>query len=271
MMKHAYLLYEQQDAEKNGIFIEQVIEAAKKHDIELSLVITDGIDLNFLDTTFGEPLFVWNRTRNAQIAKKLELIGIKVFNSSFVNALANDKKNTLQFAQLQGIPTVPILLDHQIQQYPVIIKTIDGHGGNEVALCKNVDELTDLQEKWHNRKTIIQPYIESNATDVRVWVLGSEIIGTVKRIGGQDFRSNYTLGGTIEKYELDAEKREQVKRLQKALKSDYIGIDFLLLPSGDWILNEIEDPVGARSYYELYDEFLPSLIIEYFNQQKERA
>ncbi len=215
----------------------------------------------------SHPLFVWNRTRNAKIAKKLEMKGIKVFNRSFVNELANDKKSTLQFAQLQGIPTVPILMEDRIQQYPVIIKTIDGHGGSEVALCKDEDELKAHQEKWHNRKTIIQPYIESNATDVRVWVLGSEIIGAVKRMGGQDFRSNYTLGGTIEKYELDAEKREHVMRLQKALKSDYIGIDFLLLPNGDWVLNEIEDPVGARSFYNLYEENLPELLMLYFTRE----
>ncbi len=40
-MNNAYLLYEQQDAEKNKIFIEQMIDEAKKHDIELALVIID--------------------------------------------------------------------------------------------------------------------------------------------------------------------------------------------------------------------------------------
>jgi len=263
-MKNAFLLYEHQDAEKNSIFIEQMIAAAKKHDIELSLVITDEIDLNFLDATIGESLFVWNRTRNAEIAKKLELTGIKVFNSSFVNGLANDKKNTIQFAQLQGIPTIPILMKERIQQYPVIIKTIDGHGGSEVALCNSEDQLNYYQSNWHDRKSIIQPYIETHSTDVRVWVVGSKIIGAVKRKGGQDFRSNYTLGGSIEKYELSKEQRLQVLTLQKVLKSDYIGIDFLLLPDGDWLLNEIEDPVGARSFYNLYEEDLPSLLMAYF-------
>ncbi|MGX9135433.1 ATP-grasp domain-containing protein [Rummeliibacillus sp. JY-2-4R] len=267
-MNNAYLLYEKQDAKKNRIFIEQMIDEAKKHEIELALVIIDENNHDdFPDNIISNPIFIWNRTRHAEIAKKLEMKGVKVFNRSIVNELANDKKSTLQFAQLQGIPTVPILLQDRIQQYPVIIKTIDGHGGNEVALCKNNDELKAYQEKWHTRKIIIQPYIESNATDIRVWVLGSEIIGAVKRMGGQDFRSNYTLGGTIEKYELDAEKRQHIMKLQNALKSDYIGIDFLLSPNGDWLLNEIEDPVGARSYYNLYEENLPDLLMQYFTQE----
>ncbi|MGG0656752.1 ATP-grasp domain-containing protein [Rummeliibacillus pycnus] len=266
-MKNAYLLYERQDAEKNQVFAEQMIEAAKKHEVELSLVILDEIDIDFWDTTHRQPLFVWNRTRNAKIAKKLELKGIKVFNSSFVNELANDKKSTLQFAQLQGIPSVPMLLKERIQQYPVIIKTVDGHGGNEVALCNSEDELKSYQSKWHHRKIMIQPYIETHSTDVRVWIVGPEIIGAVKRKGSHDFRSNYTLGGSIEKYELSKEQCLQVGTLQKALKSDYIGIDFLLLPDGDWLLNEIEDPVGARSFYNLYEEDLPSILMEYFVEE----
>ncbi len=264
MMKSAYLLYEHQDAKKNKVFIEQMIDATQKQDIQLSLLIINEADWA---TKIDQPLFVWNRTRNANIAKQLELAGIKVFNCSFVNGLANDKKSTLQFAQLQGIPTVPILLEERIQQYPVIIKTIDGHGGSEVALCHSKDELNAYRSKWSTRKIIIQPYIETHSTDVRVWVVGSKIIGAVKRQGSQDFRSNYTLGGSIERYKLSKEQQSQVLALQKALKSDYIGIDFLLLPNGEWLLNEIEDPVGARSFYHLYDEDLPKLLTEHFVEE----
>ncbi|WP_312752959.1 ATP-grasp domain-containing protein [Rummeliibacillus suwonensis] len=265
-MKHAYLIYEQQDVEKNKYFIKEMIETAKKYDIALSFITDDEVDgqLQFENYTIDPLSFVWNRTRNPQIAKKLEQAGIKVFNNSFVSSIANNKKRTLQFGKLHGIPSVPILSEDPINQFPVIIKTVDGHGGKEVALCSDENELKKYQHIWSNRQTIIQPYIETKATDVRVWVLGSTIIGAVKRMGSHDFRSNYTLGGTIEKYPLNALQRQQVLQLQKALKSDYIGIDFLLLPNGDWLLNEIEDPVGARSFYQLYNEELPTLIMEYF-------
>lgn len=246
-----------------------MIEAARKEEIELILVIADEIDLNNVDVAFDKALFVWNRTRNPKIAKKLESIGIRVFNHSSVNELANNKKETLKFAQLHGIPTVPILREDQIQQYPIIIKTIDGHGGNEVALCHSTEELEFYQLKWRGRKLFIQPYIETNSTDVRIWVVGAKIIGAVKRKGSHDFRSNYTLGGSIEKYILSNEQRLQVLTLQKALKSDYIGIDFLLLPDGSWLLNEIEDPVGARSFYNLYDEDLPTILMDYFIHELE--
>ena len=44
-----------------------------------------------------------------------------------------------------------------------------------------------------------------------------------------------------------------MKIIARALKSDYIGIDFILLPDGRWLFNEIEDPVGARSLYTTHD------------------
>ena len=71
--------------------------------------------------------------------------------------------------------------------------------------------------------------------------------------GSDSFKSNFTLGGSVEKYTLSSWQEKEVRKIAKALKSDYIGIDFLLLPDGGWMLNEIEDPVGARSLYVTHD------------------
>ena len=84
-------------------------------------------------------------------------------------------------------------------------------------------------------------------------MLGQEVLGAVKRTGNDSFKSNYTLGGSIEKYTLSAWQENEAKTIARALNSDYIGIDFLLLPDGSWLLNEIEDPVGARSLYQTHD------------------
>ena len=100
---------------------------------------------------------------------------------------------------------------------------------------------------------IVQPYIESGARDIRVFMMGEEVIGAVKRTGNGSFKSNYTLGGSVEKYTLASWQEKEAKRIAQAIKSDYIGIDFILLPDGRWLFNEIEDPVGARSLYTTHD------------------
>ena len=96
-MEKAYLIYEREDSKKNTIFIEQMIAAARGVEIELILAIADEIEQNIMDIPFNGALFVWNRTRNPEIAKKLESIGIKVFNRSTVNELTNSLCSLIKF------------------------------------------------------------------------------------------------------------------------------------------------------------------------------
>lgn len=262
-MKRAYLVYDAADAKVNMAFINQLVVSAKKQMIDLQLVLLNDFSVPELVEHCQDACFVFYRARNCDYVTSLEQANIPVVNSSHVNALANNKYMTLQFARTLGIPTVPLYQQASDYEYPLVFKTIDGHGGSEVMLCQDEQELNACQKQFENRLTLVQPYIESNATDVRVWVLGNRIIGAVKRQGRADFRSNVTLGGSIEKYELDSLQMDHVLAMQKAIRSDYIGMDFLLLEDGTWLLNEIEDPVGARSFYDLFDEHLPDLLMDY--------
>ena len=56
----------------------------------------------------------------------------------------------------------------------------------------------------------------------------------------------------MELFTLDKEQQQAIHLLQKALKSDYIGVDFIR-HQGRWQVNEIEDAAGARMLYQLTD------------------
>ncbi len=45
-----------------------------------------------------------------------------------------------------------------------------------------------------------------------------------------------------------------------------MSFDFLLLPDGSWLLNEIEDPVGARSLYKTHDFSVAEKVIKYIRR-----
>lgn len=254
-----YLVYEQADAQINKGFIQMLQEEAHKQKIVLELVFSEALSQhdNAVD-------FVWNRSRNASVAKRFEALGIRVFNNSHTNKIANNKQLASAFVQRLGIQTVPTYSSiTEIATYPVVFKTVDGHGGQEVMLCHNATELTKVLSEFKGRQTIIQPYIESNAQDVRVWLLGSKVIGAVLRSGTNDFKSNYTLGGSIAKFDLPASLKHAVQTITAALQSDYIGIDFLKAADGTFYFNELEDPVGAKSYYELFNDQLAVYLIHY--------
>ena len=52
---------------------------------------------------------------------------------------------------------------------------------------------------------LIQEYIKTDG-DIRVVIIGDNIIGTMKEVVEGDFRSNYTQGGGVEKYKLSEEE-----------------------------------------------------------------
>lgn len=254
-----YLVYKKEDVERNSKFIEELIAEAKKLAIDLTLLQDD-------QQPDADACFILFRGRDYRVAQKFEHDGFRVFNRSEVSRIANNKLSTFELAVMLGIPTVEthkLYMPNQIEKYPVIVKTADGYGGEEVHLCTNAEAVKLVQEEYSDRLLVVQPYIESNATDVRIFALGSDIIGAVKRRGVDSFKSNYTLGGKIEKYKPSKRDELMVEKITSALGSDYIGIDFLQLPNGQLLLNEIEDPVGARSLYGTHGFSVAEMVIGY--------
>ncbi|WOV88714.1 ATP-grasp domain-containing protein [Sporosarcina oncorhynchi] len=254
-----YLYYSSVEAERNREFINDLVKHAHKQDISLTLLVDEEQPDDDAD-------FILFRDRKPELSATWETAGYRMINRSEVNRIANDKLKTFEMATLLGISAIPTWLiknDNALNSYPLVLKTIDGHGGSEVFLCKSLEEASNVFSSLKGRRLIRQPFIESGSTDVRVFMIGDEILGAVKRIGHNSFKSNYTLGGSVEKYVLAGWQENEVRKIAKALKSDYIGIDFLLLPDGTWILNEIEDPVGARSLYVTHDFSVAEKLISY--------
>lgn len=258
------LIYELKEIERNRSFIDRLINAGESHGLTLT-VIDDQTP------TIQEADFILFRVRNPKLAKQLEERNIPMFNRAEVNSIANDKLKAIQLVQLLGIAAVPTKKIHSItdiNEYPTVLKTVDGYGGTQVELVQTKEDSAVFLEEHESQTIIAQTYIETNATDVRVFMLGEEVVGAVKRIGAENsFKSNYTLGGIVEKYILSKQQVADVQKIAKALKSDYIGIDFLLLPEGNWLFNEIEDPVGARSYFATTGEDIAIPIMSYIKKK----
>lgn len=240
-----YVYYSKTESVRNRAFIDDLAIESEKLGIELRLLSGDEQPISDTD-------FILFRDRDTKRATQFEKEGFRLFNRAEVNRIANDKLQTFELAILLGIPAVPtnsIRSIDEISTYPCVLKTVDGHGGNEVFLCTSSTDAMLFFSKFHDRKLIVQPFIESGARDIRVFMIGNKVVGAVKRTGNGSFKSNYTLGGSVEKYILSSWQEQDVKIISRAIKSDYVGIDFILLPDGRWLLNEIEDPVGARSLY----------------------
>lgn len=244
---NGWLIYDRAGAERNAWFIHRLIEKAKEYGLDLQLKLSSALDLN------SPPAFAIVRTIDCTINLALEAQGVRVFNNYQTAKTANDKWETYQVAKSLGIPVMDTALAEDgigRFSYPCVLKSREGHGGSEVFLVKNEEEARErfLELQAIGKSCILQKKCACAGKDVRVYVIGGEIVAAVLRSSDCDFRSNFSLGGKVEPFAPTLEQRKIVKTLHEHLKTDYVGVDFIEDESG-WVLNEIEDSAGARMLY----------------------
>lgn len=254
------LLYETTDAKRNHGFIEELQRIGDFELVKWDDWSEKGVIL-LVDKLDGETVLF--RARRPEAARYLEDHGIYLVNRAEVNRIANDKWQSYQLFLLLGVPAIPTY--REAINFPCVAKTANGHGGSEVWLVRSAEQLPVATSPL-----IFQPVIEHEA-DIRAYVIGTEVVGAVKRSGSSSFKSNYSLGGNVEKYTLTAAQEKDVLRIARALNSDYVGIDFLLLEDGQHLFNEIEDPVGARSFYDTHEENIAKLVVEHLQKLEKHA
>lgn len=199
-----------------------------------------------------------------------EFAGVRVFNTYAVSKLCNNKSETF----LRVSEYCPEILDvnfydrrfqREVMLYSngSVIKSIDGHGGTEVDLVSNQDEIDELASRFAEPGYLIQRRFHAQADDVRVYVVGNEPICAVRRIAN-GLKSNYSLGGRVERYQLDSNVIETISRIMNGLGCvfDFVGVDFLVSDEG-LVFNEIEDVVGSRMLYETWNVNIANLYMRY--------
>ena len=269
-----WLIYPKLEAEKNSWFIKNLIDYASKCDIDLKLKyaqdIAFGISENNFEVNGGFPQFVINRSIFPFLSEFFEKAGVKVFNNSFISNVCNDKRKTHFYLADKGIPMMDTLFfdrrffsyDTENITYPCVVKPADGHGGEGVCIANNKYELADAVKNYKTDCFLVQKIAGTKGKDLRVYVLGGKILAGALRSSDSDFRSNFSLGGKAELYDISPKEKALIEKVISCFDFTYAGIDFIF--DGDEMkLNEIEDIVGARMLYSLTDLNVHELFIDY--------
>lgn len=236
------------------------------------------------------PSFIINRSRNADMAFEFNKKGVRIFNPPEVSRIGNDKDLSYALADKLGIPYMPYITiegtvleplipideDRSFKDsesfkeivriaddfgYPFVLKPSDGHGGRHVFYINDDDDLhaaiQDIMRVFRLRpykKLLMQRPCDIHGRDLRVYLLGNEIVAGMLRCAGDesDFRANFSLGGTASLTTPTRQERFIVGELAEALPSDFIGID-IIYDKGGPVFNEIEDAVGSRMLYTYTD------------------
>jgi len=274
-----WIVYRNKDIERNRFFIDRLMHSARAKGINPRLLVREKISIGVIENRlkifyegkeFMElPVFSINRCADSLLSKQMEQMGIQVFNNSKVCEICNDKALTHQYISKTGVRQCATQFmkkeqfefDSLLFDYPFVAKPVVGSGGNGVMKIENPKDMIRFLRQLDSPDFIVQQIAGTIGKDLRVYILGEEIVAAVLRSSDVDFRANYSLGGSFEKYELNETERNIVQKFVGEFEFGLVGIDFLFDCEGELVFNEIEDSVGCRMLYKIGEVDLVNLYI----------
>lgn len=260
--KMGWLIYSKKDALENSSYIDWFIEEARLQNLNLILVLREDLTIGLINNELtvqlhqkqvNLPQFAVVRTVEPILSLHLELAGIKVFNSSKISYICNHKSLTHLEMNRLNIPMVDMnfmkkehLSETAPMSFPFVIKEATGRSGKQVYMIQNEQDWEQYYQEPDETDLVIQSTQVQTGKDVRVFIVGKEIVGAVLRENKNDFRANFKLGGTATWYPLHSGQIKMINKIIHHFDFDMVGIDFLIGLNGEFLFNEIEDVVGSR-------------------------
>jgi len=271
---NGWLIYNQgMQTEKFHKVHHRYIDAAQAEGIALVAIsnaeIMIGVSGNQL-TLFNheKPAFVLFLDKDIQLALQLEALNIPVFNSAAAIKLADDKAlmhHTLGIKALKQPDTIfaPLLFQHQLTMpeafidtvvralaFPLVMKKSFSSFGYDVHLIKDKESLIVRSNSWVHTPHIYQQYIaSSHGRDVRIHVVGGEVVASVLRQSVHDFRANVTNGGTMQRYQPSQAFKQLAIAAATQLGLDFCGVDLLFDDANQPVLCEVNSNAHVENIY----------------------
>ncbi|MBR3220343.1 RimK family alpha-L-glutamate ligase [Candidatus Saccharibacteria bacterium] len=200
-----------------------------------------------------------NMTRyGCAIVRQFEMQGIWTASSSIAITRARDKLRAAQVLTKAGVDTPKTLvsrntadIDDLLEQIglPVIIKLASGTHGNGVILAETKKAAKSALQAFYlynedGTNILIQEYVEESAgTDIRAFVVGSQVVASMKRQSlTDDFRSNLHKGGEGASVKLTDEEKKVAVRAAKAMGLHIAGVDLMRSKRGPLVLEVNASP-----------------------------
>lgn len=213
----------------------------------------------------------------ASYVKRMRERGIKVFDNNFlVSRYSISKVTDLVKLSLSGIEIPDTCYYKSFEDfykaamslgYPLIVKSTRAGQGSGVFKADNEDELKKLigDLEMSGKKPanyILQQFIDYEI-DLRVLVIGKEIF-CMRRIPREgDFRANFSLGGTVELFDLDEEGKELALKAMEAVGMSVAGVDILIDKSGKRYILEVNHTAGMKGMEEATGKNITKKYVEH--------
>lgn len=245
-------------------------KSAKKLNIQLEVRTTDSLICSTDDcfSKFDLPDFIIFWDKDTYLAERLEALGIPLFNSAKAIQLCDNKiLTTLALNNKITIPKTIIVpktfegvgynkfnfLEDAINilGLPIVIKEAYGSFGQQVYLANTLEEAKDIFVKIQFKDCLIQEFISSSyGRDVRINVVGGEVVASMLRFNNNDFRSNISNGGSMKLFSPSKSQKEIALKACEILGLKFAGVDVLFGDDDKPYLCEVNSNPHFKSTFD---------------------
>jgi ribosomal protein S6--L-glutamate ligase len=254
----------------SGWHVQDVLRAARElgHDAA-------ALDFRALSASVnaaGNPLAAYDailvRTMPAgsleQVVFRMDLLheaasrGQRVLNPPRAVEVCVDKYLTTARLARAGIATPPTVVCQKSDDAMAAFAELGGDavlkplfGAEGRGMCR----LTDAETAWRTARVLeqtgqviyLQKFVRHPGWDLRAFVLGGRVIGSMRRVAGNDWRTNVAQGGTAERVSLSVEEERLALRAAEAVGCPVAGVDLLPGPGGELFVIEVNAVPGWKA------------------------
>ncbi len=235
--------------------------AAKKRGVDLLCKRNDELIFSVGAIPNDLPDFVLFWDKDTPLARAFERAGVPVFNSARAIEICDNKIRTAEVLTAKGVKTPKTVFApktfegigytrtdfiHRAEKtlgYPMVIKEAYGSFGKQVYLANDFSEAVSIVEKIGHKEFLMQEFIgESRGKDIRVNVVGKNVVAAMLRYNETDFRSNVSGGGKTQSVTLTQEQEQIALDACKACETDFAGVDVLFGKDGALVCEVNSNP-----------------------------
>lgn len=265
-----------EEAEKLGHKLEIINTKSFNFSVQDNKLDLPGITDNKSDLVIFRGIFTSIRSYRPLI-KYLRQQGIKVFdNNLHQHQYSINKVTDLLKLSLAGIPVPNAIYESDLQNFtqnakkigfPLVVKTT--RAGKGIGIYKFDDEsklnqFIDSAEKEGKtgRGLIMQEFIPY-AHDLRILIIGSKQF-TMKRIPSKnEFRANFSLGGSVELFQPTPETEKLAQDALNAVNMSIGGVDVLITKENKQYILEVNHTAGFIGMEKAYQKNIAKTWLEH--------
>jgi ribosomal protein S6--L-glutamate ligase/tetrahydromethanopterin:alpha-L-glutamate ligase len=203
---------------------------------------------------------------------RLEEMGVTVINPAASIEKAVDKYYTSALLEDAGIKTPRTVVTESFSEAmnsfkelggDIVVKPLFGSLGMGITRVSSEDIAYRVFRTLEMTKSVyyLQEFIPHSGEDVRVFIIGGEVVASMKRVS-ENWKTNLSTGGKAKPYQPSKEIKEISVNAAEKLGMEYTGVD-LIISGDDVYVIELNSTPGWEGLQSVTDINITEKLVEY--------